>query len=71
MVRPVGQLGILDELKLQLGHYGRLMRIDRPIGIWLLLWPTLWALWISSAMLMGRASGVSIDRDLPRPPALS
>jgi 4-hydroxybenzoate polyprenyltransferase len=30
-----------------LGEYGRLMRLDRPIGIWLLLWPTLWALWIS------------------------
>jgi len=27
--------------------YIRLMRLDRPIGIWLLLWPTLWALWIS------------------------
>ena len=25
------------------------MRLDRPIGIWLLLWPTLWALWIASA----------------------
>jgi len=24
------------------------MRLDRPIGIWLLLWPTLWALWISA-----------------------
>src|ERR1700684_190138 len=24
------------------------MRVGRPIGIWLLLWPTLWALWISS-----------------------
>ena len=23
------------------------MRLDRPIGIWLLLWPTLWALWIA------------------------
>src|ERR1700729_8707 len=31
------------------GHdYIRLMRLDRPIGIWLLLWPTLWALWIGS-----------------------
>jgi 4-hydroxybenzoate polyprenyltransferase len=28
--------------------YARLMRLDRPIGVWLLLWPTLWALWISS-----------------------
>jgi len=25
------------------------MRLDKPIGIWLLLWPTLWALWISGA----------------------
>jgi 4-hydroxybenzoate polyprenyltransferase len=23
------------------------MRLDKPIGIWLLLWPTLWALWIA------------------------
>jgi 4-hydroxybenzoate polyprenyltransferase len=23
------------------------MRLDRPIGIWLLMWPTLWALWIA------------------------
>ncbi len=27
--------------------YAALMRLDRPIGIWLLLWPTLWALWIA------------------------
>ena len=27
--------------------YARLMRLDRPIGIWLLLWPTLWAVWIA------------------------
>jgi 4-hydroxybenzoate polyprenyltransferase len=24
------------------------MRLHRPVGIWLLLWPTLWALWIAS-----------------------
>ncbi len=29
--------------------YARLTRLDRPIGIWLLLWPVLWALWLSSA----------------------
>ena len=29
------------------GRYYRLMRLDRPVGIWLLLWPTLWALWIA------------------------
>ncbi len=41
--------GLLTELTAQLGHYIQLMRLDRPIGIWLLLWPTLWGLWISSA----------------------
>ena len=29
--------------------YWRLMRFDRPIGILLLLWPTLWALWVAGA----------------------
>jgi 4-hydroxybenzoate polyprenyltransferase len=28
--------------------YLRLMRLNSPIGIWLLLWPTVWALWIAS-----------------------
>jgi len=27
--------------------YGHLMRIDKPIGSLLLLWPTLWALWLA------------------------
>jgi len=27
--------------------YERLMRLDKPIGILLLLWPTLWALWLA------------------------
>ncbi len=31
----------------QLRNYGKLMRIDKPIGLWLLLWPTLWALWLA------------------------
>jgi 4-hydroxybenzoate polyprenyltransferase len=30
-----------------LGDYIRLTRLNRPIGIWLLLWPTLWAVWIA------------------------
>ncbi|MEZ5497832.1 MAG: 4-hydroxybenzoate octaprenyltransferase [Steroidobacteraceae bacterium] len=25
----------------------QLMRFDKPIGIWLLLWPVLWALWVA------------------------
>lgn len=28
--------------------YFQLMRLDKPIGIYLLLWPTMWALWIAS-----------------------
>lgn len=31
----------------RLGYYWRLMRFDKPIGIFLLLWPALWALWIA------------------------
>ena len=27
--------------------YMRLVRLHQPVGIWLLLWPTLWALWIA------------------------
>ncbi len=32
----------------RLDLYARLMRLDRPVGIYLLLWPTLWALWIAA-----------------------
>ncbi|HAF55574.1 MAG TPA: 4-hydroxybenzoate octaprenyltransferase, partial [Thauera sp.] len=32
----------------KLPHYIRLMRIDKPIGTLLLLWPTLWALWVAA-----------------------
>ena len=31
------------------GAYARLMRLHRPIGTFLLLWPTLWALWLACA----------------------
>jgi len=33
----------------RLRDYARLMRLDRPIGMLLLLWPVLWALWIAAA----------------------
>ena len=32
---------------LRLNDLIALTRLDRPIGIWLLLWPTLWAVWIA------------------------
>lgn len=35
--------------RVRFGHYWRLVRADRPIGIYLLLWPALWALWIAAA----------------------
>jgi 4-hydroxybenzoate polyprenyltransferase len=35
-------------LREKLDLYEKLMRLDKPIGILLLLWPTLWALWISA-----------------------
>jgi len=40
--------GSYARLRGRLVEYARLMRLDRPIGIWLLLWPVLWALWISA-----------------------
>lgn len=33
--------------KQKINAYERLMRLDKPIGILLLLWPTFWALWIA------------------------
>lgn len=36
-------------IKQKIDLYERLMRLDKPIGILLLAWPTLGALWISSA----------------------
>jgi 4-hydroxybenzoate polyprenyltransferase len=44
------------------------MRLDRPVGIFLLLWPTLWALWIAgegqpdSKVLLVFVAGVAVMR---------
>jgi 4-hydroxybenzoate polyprenyltransferase len=38
----------LQKIRERLDLYERLMRLDKPIGILLLLWPTLWALWFSA-----------------------
>lgn len=35
-------------LRRRVEEYLLLARFDRPIGIWLLLWPVLWALWVAS-----------------------
>lgn len=36
-----------EPISRRLSVYARLMRVDKPIGTLLLLWPTLWALWIA------------------------
>ena len=42
------QLGKFTKLQVErLKQYALLMRLHRPIGSLLLLWPTLWALWIA------------------------
>lgn len=38
----------LPRLRATMQDYIQLTRLDRPVGIWLLLWPTLWALWLAS-----------------------
>ncbi len=45
----------------RLHGYAQLTRLNRPIGIGLLLWPTLWALWIAARALP----------DAPQVPALN
>ena len=58
----------MRELHDRLKIYARLMRMDRPIGTMLLLWPTLWALWIAGAghpdgqLVMIFAAGVFLMR---------
>jgi 4-hydroxybenzoate polyprenyltransferase len=39
---------VLPGLAAKARGYAQLTRLDRPIGIWLLLWPVLWALWLAS-----------------------
>jgi len=49
MQERIAPRGPAGRLFAQLREYALLMRLDRPIGILLLLWPTLWALWIAGA----------------------
>ncbi|MET0356752.1 MAG: 4-hydroxybenzoate octaprenyltransferase [Cellvibrio sp.] len=38
----------MDGISARFPHFIQLMRLDKPIGILLLLWPTLWALWLAA-----------------------
>ncbi len=46
-MKPALANAFAPQLATQLRNYGKLMRLDQPVGIWLLLWPTLWALWLA------------------------
>ncbi|MCO7245918.1 4-hydroxybenzoate octaprenyltransferase [Halomonas sp. Mc5H-6] len=46
LLRPTGLSRLADFIQL--------MRLDRPIGTWLLMWPTLWALWVAAEGVPGR-----------------
>lgn len=39
---------MIDTISRRLDAYERLMRLDKPIGILLLLWPALWGLWLAA-----------------------
>jgi len=48
MPEPLEARGPAARLAAQLREYALLMRLHRPIGTLLLLWPTLWALWVAA-----------------------
>ncbi|WP_428034705.1 4-hydroxybenzoate octaprenyltransferase [Amphritea sp.] len=45
----LGNLKISPAWQQKLNACGELMRVSKPIGTYLLLWPALWSLWIASA----------------------
>lgn len=45
---PTEQAALKKAWRTRLAHYWLLVRADRPIGIYLLLWPALWALWVAA-----------------------
>ncbi len=38
----------MSSIAFRLREYARLVRLDRPIGIYLVMWPMLWSLWIAA-----------------------
>ena len=47
MLAHVFRCHTIPHMQVNWNAFWRLMRFDRPIGMLLLLWPTLWALWIA------------------------
>src|SRR5690554_5050762 len=45
--RPMLLNAVPENIRSRLADYAQLLRINRPIGTLLLLWPTYWALWLA------------------------
>lgn len=56
--RPAPLRDAAGALRRTLTDYAQLMRLHRPIGIWLLMWPALWGLWIAGVGRPDEASFV-------------
>ena len=69
----------LNRLNPRAWDFIQLTRMDKPIGIYLLLWPTLWALWIAGKgspslsniviFVLGVAADFSLFAAIILPPA--
>ena len=46
---PLRNAPFLYRMQRRIEEYALLVRFDRPIGTWLLLWPALWGLWIAGS----------------------
>ena len=57
----------LYRLSRRFEEYLNLMRLNRPIGIWLLMWPALWALWIASSGRPSAFTSLAKRPSLPPP----
>lgn len=47
-MRPTPTSDLHADIAARLKAYAALMRLNQPVGAYLLLWPTLWALWLAS-----------------------
>ncbi|WP_138435927.1 4-hydroxybenzoate octaprenyltransferase [Marinobacter shengliensis] len=52
------QNALPEHVQSRLADYAKLLRIDRPIGSLLLLWPTWWALWLAAGGMPSLANVV-------------
>lgn len=52
------QNALPEHVQSRLADYAKLLRIDRPIGSLLLLWPTWWALWLAAGGMPSLANTV-------------